>query len=175
MIMSGYPAAGSGFRIAMHGSQVTGHRCSQHGIGLAHYVCSPRGYVFVDGYYDHSVSWCGVLFAPVYFNAGVSSRRGDPKSPSIVISLSVFRSLPICLHGLGTIIITSVIITHATIAMEAFSRHFPTPQVALAMTRFTLDSDGIIVKIVTGIAASNENSRIAATMKTRDLLARWPI
>ena len=56
----------------------------------AHYVCSPRGYVFVNGYYDHSVSRRGVLFAPVYLNAGVYSHPGYRYSPSTVIDLRVF-------------------------------------------------------------------------------------
>lgn len=58
----------------------------------AHYVCSPRGYVFVNGYYDYSVSRRGVLFAPVYFHAGVRSRRGYSYSPSIVIDLRLFNA-----------------------------------------------------------------------------------
>ena len=58
----------------------------------AHYVCAPRGYVFVNGYYDHAVSRRGVLFAPVYLNAGVYSRRGYSYSPSTVIDLGVFTA-----------------------------------------------------------------------------------
>ena len=58
----------------------------------AHYVCSPRGYVFVNGYYDYSVSRRGVLFAPVYLNAGVYSRRGYSYSPSTVIDLRWFTA-----------------------------------------------------------------------------------
>jgi hypothetical protein len=58
----------------------------------AHYVWSPRGYVFVDGYYDHSVVRRGVLFAPVYLNAGIYSRRGYSWSPSTVIDLGLFTA-----------------------------------------------------------------------------------
>ena len=58
----------------------------------AHYVCSPRGYVFVDGYYDYSVSRRGVLFAPVYLNSGIYSQRGYSYSPSTVINLTVFTA-----------------------------------------------------------------------------------
>jgi WXXGXW repeat (2 copies) len=58
----------------------------------AHYVWSPRGYVFVDGYYDHSVARRGVLFAPVYFNASVYSRRGFSYSPVTAINPAVFTS-----------------------------------------------------------------------------------
>jgi hypothetical protein len=56
----------------------------------AHYVWAPRGYVFVDGYWDYSVSRRGVLFAPVYFKSSVYARPGFSYSPATVISLSVF-------------------------------------------------------------------------------------
>ncbi len=58
----------------------------------AHYVCSPRGYVFVSGYYDHAVSRRGVLFAPVYLQTAVYSRRGYSYSPSVVIDLRWFTA-----------------------------------------------------------------------------------
>ena len=53
----------------------------------AHYVWAPRGYVFVDGYWDHSVGRRGLLFAPVYFHADVYARRGFSYSPTTVIDL----------------------------------------------------------------------------------------
>ncbi len=56
----------------------------------AHYVWAPRGYVFVDGYWDYSVVRRGVLFAPVYFNAGIYTRKGFSYSPATVIDLAVF-------------------------------------------------------------------------------------
>lgn len=56
----------------------------------AHYTWAPRGYVFVDGYWDYSVGRRGVLFAPVYFDAGIYTRQGFHYSPSTVISLAVF-------------------------------------------------------------------------------------
>ena len=40
-----------------------------------HYIWTPRGYVFVDGYNDYAVARRGVLFAPVYFDAGVYGRQ----------------------------------------------------------------------------------------------------
>ena len=55
----------------------------------AHYVYAPRGYVYVDGYWDYSVGRRGVLFAPVYFNAGVYARPGFSYSPAMVINLGV--------------------------------------------------------------------------------------
>ncbi len=56
----------------------------------AHYVWTPRGCIFVGGYWDYPVERRGVLFAPVYFEAGVYSRHGYFYSPSIVINLGVF-------------------------------------------------------------------------------------
>ncbi|MCU0785354.1 MAG: hypothetical protein MUF81_15135 [Verrucomicrobia bacterium] len=56
----------------------------------AHYVWTPRGYIFVGGYWDYPVARRGVLFAPIYFEAGAYSRRGYFYSPTIVIDLGVF-------------------------------------------------------------------------------------
>jgi hypothetical protein len=56
----------------------------------AYYTYTPRGYVFVDGYWDYSVGLRGVLFAPVYFGYGVYSRPHYYYSPRIVIDLAVF-------------------------------------------------------------------------------------
>ena len=58
----------------------------------AHYVYAPRGYVFVDGYWDYSIGRRGVLFAPVYFDAGVYAQPGFSYSPATVIDLGVFAS-----------------------------------------------------------------------------------
>jgi WXXGXW repeat (2 copies) len=58
----------------------------------AHYVWTPRGYVFVDGYYDYSVARRGVLFAPVYFNSGIYTQTGFSYSPAMAISTAVFGS-----------------------------------------------------------------------------------
>ena len=58
----------------------------------AHYVWTPRGYVFVDGYYDYTVARRGVLFAPVYFNSNIYSQRGFSYSPATVINPAVFAS-----------------------------------------------------------------------------------
>lgn len=58
----------------------------------AHYVYAPRGYVFVDGYWDYSIGRRGVLFAPVYFDSGVYGRQGFSYSPSIAIDLGLFAT-----------------------------------------------------------------------------------
>ncbi|MEI6169345.1 MAG: YXWGXW repeat-containing protein, partial [bacterium] len=56
----------------------------------SHYVWTPRGYIFVDGYWDYPVNRRGSLFAPVYFNSGVYSQSGYSYSPAIAIDLAVF-------------------------------------------------------------------------------------
>jgi hypothetical protein len=56
----------------------------------AHYVWTPRGYIFVEGFWDYPVERRGVLFAPVYFESGVYARRDYSYSPTIVIDLGVF-------------------------------------------------------------------------------------
>jgi hypothetical protein len=68
----------------------------------AHYVCTPHGYVFVDGYWDYSVARRGVLFAPVYFTAGIPFRPGFSYCPALVINLAAFTNClflrPQCHH-----------------------------------------------------------------------------
>jgi hypothetical protein len=56
----------------------------------AHYVYTPRGYVFIDGYWDYPVARRGVLFAPVYFSSGTYAQRGFSYSPRTVINLGAF-------------------------------------------------------------------------------------
>lgn len=58
----------------------------------AHYISAPRGYVYVDGYWDYPVARRGVLFAPVYFSANVYTRPGFYYSPATVINPAVFAS-----------------------------------------------------------------------------------
>ncbi len=54
----------------------------------AHYVWTPRGYVYVDGYWDYSMNRRGTLYAPVHFRSGYSSRPGYQYSPVIAIGLA---------------------------------------------------------------------------------------
>jgi hypothetical protein len=54
-----------------------------------HYVSGPRGFVFVDGYWDFTVDRRGMLFAPVYVNATMRATR-VVYSPATVIDLAVF-------------------------------------------------------------------------------------
>ncbi|HSY18464.1 MAG TPA: hypothetical protein VK815_09035, partial [Candidatus Acidoferrales bacterium] len=56
----------------------------------SHYVWTPRGYIYIEGFWDYPVERRGVLFAPVYFDAGIYSRHGYRYSPTIVIGLGVF-------------------------------------------------------------------------------------
>jgi hypothetical protein len=56
----------------------------------AHYVWTPRGHIFVGGYWDYPIQRRGIVFAPVYFESSYYARRGYVYSPRIVISLGVF-------------------------------------------------------------------------------------
>ena len=55
----------------------------------AHYAWTPRGCVFVEGYWDHCVESRGLIFAPVYFEAGVYTRPGFRYSPRTCIDVHV--------------------------------------------------------------------------------------
>lgn len=54
----------------------------------ANYVWTPRGYVFVDGYWDYSFDRRGVVYAPVYFQSDYYSRPGYSYSPVVAIGLA---------------------------------------------------------------------------------------
>lgn len=56
----------------------------------AYYVWTPRGVIFVEGFWDYPVERRGVLFAPVYYHSRGYSRRGYSYSPRIAINLSIF-------------------------------------------------------------------------------------
>ena len=49
----------------------------------AHFIWTPSGCLFVDGYWDHPFDERGFLFAPVFFNRGLWG--GGPYVPSFVI------------------------------------------------------------------------------------------
>ena len=73
-------------------SRFLGGRAAELDVGPDHYVWAPRGYVFVNGYWDYSIGRRGVLFAPVHFDRGVYGRPGFSYSPATVIDLSVFTN-----------------------------------------------------------------------------------
>lgn len=56
----------------------------------AHYVWSPRGCIFVGGFWDFPIERRGVLFAPIHLETAVYARPGFFFSPRIVINLGVF-------------------------------------------------------------------------------------
>lgn len=55
----------------------------------AHYTWTPRGHVYVPGYWDHDIVHRGVMFAPVYYAQPVYLRPNYRYSPSTVIDLAV--------------------------------------------------------------------------------------
>lgn len=56
----------------------------------AYYCWSPHGWIFIDGYFDHAVVRRGLLFAPVFFHAGVYARPAFRYSPIVVININIF-------------------------------------------------------------------------------------
>lgn len=56
----------------------------------AHYQWTPRGYVYVEGYWDYDVDRRGMVFAPVHFDRVVYSRPDYYYTPSTVIVVNVF-------------------------------------------------------------------------------------
>jgi hypothetical protein len=54
----------------------------------AHYLWTPRGYVFVNGYWDHVVARRGLLFSPVRFERPIYRRVGYFYSPSVVVNVN---------------------------------------------------------------------------------------
>ncbi|MCU0777924.1 MAG: hypothetical protein MUF86_09710 [Akkermansiaceae bacterium] len=56
----------------------------------ATYIWTPRGHIFVDGYWDHAIPCRGVVFAPVFFHRPVYAVAGYRYSPRLVISVSLF-------------------------------------------------------------------------------------
>jgi hypothetical protein len=55
----------------------------------AHYTWTPRGHVYVPGFWDHDIVNRGMMFAPVYYEQPVYRRPDYTYSPSIVIDLGV--------------------------------------------------------------------------------------
>jgi hypothetical protein len=53
----------------------------------AHYVWTPRGYVFVNGYWDYPLEDRGLLFAPVCFDRPLWNTPGWCYRPSCVITI----------------------------------------------------------------------------------------
>ncbi len=56
----------------------------------AYYQWTPRGYVFVDGYWDYDVPRRGMVFAPVRFSHDYYDRPNYSYTPLVVIALNVF-------------------------------------------------------------------------------------
>jgi hypothetical protein len=51
----------------------------------AHYCWTPRGYVFVDGFWDYVIARRGLLFAPVFFPRDVLAQANFVYTPSVVV------------------------------------------------------------------------------------------
>ncbi len=118
-----------------------------------YYVWTPRGYVFVDGYWDYSIERRGVLFAPVYFESGIYAHPGYRYSPAIAIDLRN-SSQPSFPCGRATTIITSGTTTTRATPARVFTPHSPSSPAAMGTIRFTRTSIGNTARIPNGKAAS---------------------
>ncbi|NLO34135.1 MAG: BcpO-related WXXGXW repeat protein [Candidatus Hydrogenedentes bacterium] len=54
-----------------------------------HYSWTPRGSIYVPGYWDYDISYRGVMFAPVYYQRPLFRTVGYVYRPSIVINLDI--------------------------------------------------------------------------------------
>ena len=135
----------------------------------AHYVWAPRGYVFVDGYWDYSVDRRGVLFAPVYFNASVYSRRGFSYSPSTVIDLVVFASHLFLRPQYQHYYFGDYYA--ANYRTRGSTRRFRSTPAVSATIRFTRTTAGSIGRTADGSSVNRRTSRTAAITKKTVRLA----
>lgn len=67
----------------------------------ATYNWTPGGYIYVDGYWDHSVRRRGVLFAPCYFDSAVIYRPGYYYRPSVCLDIEVITPHFFCRPSYG--------------------------------------------------------------------------
>ena len=51
------------------------------------YISTPRGWIYVEGYWDYPLSRRGVAYLPVYCSSSVYERRGFRYSPEFVLDL----------------------------------------------------------------------------------------
>ena len=136
-----------------------------------HYMWAPRGYVFVDGYWDRPIDRRGVLFAPVQFNANVYSRPGFSYSPTTVIDLSVFTNHLFC-AALPTLLLRRLL-------RRQLSERRVLPLVLLPFQSPGLRSDlrapalAISAGPRMGTAHNGRNSRTAAITKICDRRTQW--
>src|SRR5207302_4351152 len=54
------------------------------------YVWTPRGYLFVNGYWDYPLESRGLVFAPVYFSAPFWTDSSWRYRPQYVLNLAAF-------------------------------------------------------------------------------------
>ena len=57
----------------------------------SHFAWTPRGYIFVQGHWDHDMDNRGVLFCPAFFPHEVRIQAGFVYSPGICVDLGMLR------------------------------------------------------------------------------------
>ncbi|HEY2759391.1 MAG TPA: hypothetical protein VGI75_01570, partial [Pirellulales bacterium] len=56
-----------------------------------HWVWTPGGFVFVDGYWDYTLARRGCLFAPMYYSSPLYLTAGYSFTPSVLINVGLFN------------------------------------------------------------------------------------
>jgi hypothetical protein len=54
----------------------------------SHHIWTPRGAVFVNGYYDYPFAGRGALFAPAYFHRPIYARPGFYYTPRVLVNIA---------------------------------------------------------------------------------------
>ncbi len=67
----------------------------------ARYLWTPRGYVYVDSYWDVPFDDRGMVFAPVYFSQPYWNNPGWSYRPNFLVSLAMFFDSAFCRPGYG--------------------------------------------------------------------------
>ncbi len=132
-----------------------------------HYMWAPRGYVFVDGYWDRPIDRRGVLFAPVQFNgtrifpAGFLLLAYDGDRPERIYQSSLFAA------ALPTLLLRRLLRRQLS-AAPGSSPGSPSNPATWATIRFTRTSAGSIGRTAGGNIANRRTSRTAAITKICD-------
>ena len=128
-----------------------------------HYVWAPRGYVFVNGYWDYSLDRRGTLFAPVCFTRNVFARTAFVYSPTIARSGSTpSRTISSCAPPIAT---TTLAITMPWPTIERGFIHASPSTNTTDTIRSLLMNVGSIGGIAIGTIGSCRNSTIVAIIR----------
>lgn len=67
----------------------------------AHWVWTPRGALFVPGYWDYALANRGIAFAPIQFDANGETARGRVTRPTVAVNVAELPEAMFIAAGLG--------------------------------------------------------------------------